>query len=157
MFFFIIFIVGKIGQSKIYLIGLPLNRFEQGAFLSVLQKMNPYDSQDAYVSLYYSNYMKLIWLMHHLSAIWHVYYIFTDRFDCYTDRCHMAWLIRDNRHLLKNLDSAYCVSAVTTTTSATTVDTGGTTGTTTFQPRTTQPYTMTAFQDLDPKDYENCP
>ena len=32
----------------------------------------------------------------------------TDPFDCASDPCHMAWLIRDNRDLLTPVASAQC-------------------------------------------------
>ena len=33
---------------------------------------------------------------------------FSDPFDCETDPCHLAWLIRDNRHLLAPIYGATC-------------------------------------------------
>ena len=32
----------------------------------------------------------------------------TDKFDCYTDPCHLAWLCRDNRSLLRRVIGARC-------------------------------------------------
>lgn len=34
--------------------------------------------------------------------------ILSDPFDCYSDPCHLAWLLRDNRHLLNHLLSGQC-------------------------------------------------
>lgn len=31
-----------------------------------------------------------------------------DPFDCYSDPCHLAWLLVDNRHLLNYLESGHC-------------------------------------------------
>lgn len=34
--------------------------------------------------------------------------LYADPFDCYSDPCHLAWLLRDNRHLLDRLLSGQC-------------------------------------------------
>lgn len=31
-----------------------------------------------------------------------------DPFDCYSNPCHLAWLLRDNRNLLNSLTNARC-------------------------------------------------
>ena len=35
-------------------------------------------------------------------------YLLTDPLDCSTDKCHLAWLIRDNPNLLKYVVDATC-------------------------------------------------
>ena len=32
----------------------------------------------------------------------------TDPFDCRSDPCHLAWLLRDNRNLLGSVENARC-------------------------------------------------
>lgn len=41
-----------------------------------------------------------------------IYTLYTaDPIDCESDICHLAWIIRDHRHLLKALfDGAYCLN-----------------------------------------------
>ena len=34
--------------------------------------------------------------------------VLKDPIDCVSDPCHLAWLIRDNRNLLKVVDGATC-------------------------------------------------
>ena len=53
---------------------------------------------------------------------------FKDPFNC-SDSCHLAWLIRDQRNLLKRFSEEY-------------------------PPRCSN---GTLFSDLDPKGYDNCP
>lgn len=36
------------------------------------------------------------------------YQTYLDPFSCYTDVCHLAWLLRDNRHFLEVIDGARC-------------------------------------------------
>ena len=45
--------------------------------------------------------------MIHLD-IFLIYILNKDPFDCKTDPCHLAWLLRDNRELLDNIDGAAC-------------------------------------------------
>ena len=36
--------------------------------------------------------------------------IFKGSFDCVTEPCHLAWLIRDNRHLLQTVHNGRCLN-----------------------------------------------
>jgi hypothetical protein len=59
---------------------------------------------NAYVRIEYSKFIKC-YILHRkkLSS-----FNFKDPFDCAADLCHLAWLIRDNRKLLKVIDGATC-------------------------------------------------
>ena len=37
---------------------------------------------------------------------------FTDPIDCVSDVCHLAWIIRENRHLLKAVRDAQCSNGI---------------------------------------------
>ena len=37
-----------------------------------------------------------------------MHYIMIDPIDCKSDPCHLAWLVRDNRHLLASISGGKC-------------------------------------------------
>lgn len=72
--------------SVVRLYSNELTRFEAGVFQSVLEKMAPFGYPKAFVD------------------------VFNNPFDCVSDHCHMAWIIRDNRDLLPALRYGKCAN-----------------------------------------------
>ena len=82
-------------------------RLEAGVYQSVLEQMAPYSGSSTFIR--------------------------TDRVDCETDPCHLAWLIRDNPHFIKNVKTYYSGNTTPTCTNG------------------------TRFVDLNPNAYNDCP
>ena len=47
------------------------------------------------------------------KSVFQTVQIYSDPFDCKTDPCHLAWLLRDNRNYLDYIDGAACFNGTT--------------------------------------------
>ena len=103
--------IGIFGNhSRIELIFNPFTRFESGVFQPVLEQMAPFGGYEASFTSILMVYSKqnTTGILRRIKLI-NVSICKTGGIDCVTDHCHLAWLIRDNPHLLIAIDRPTCL------------------------------------------------